>query len=551
MKVSVVLVGILAALPGLPAQEAAAVSPLVFGDGFSMEVPAGWSIKTSDTQSVAKEQFPGEGTNPVATLLHAQPRGGGASLTLVRDDSLGADGPGPVGVQKLVGRLAEVVAERGYRAEQPSVRSGEIGMDRVIVAEIAGTAEGAGRVFACVSIGRFPSPRLRCYWQWEQGDEAMRQTFEEWLAGATFIDQKVSDLLAGKSTGTPGAAPSATPATSTNVAARASPSPAAKTADAAMSKEAGNLARESQDSLVVVKGEKGTGSGFVCRFDDGKTYLLTNAHVLSSNPQPAFATMSGAAMEPGEAALGVDSDIFRGILVDGIPAFEMLTEADGAVHIGDAVAVLGNSEGAGVIKVLEGKIVGLGPNLVEVDAPFVPGNSGSPIIHIPTGRVIGIATYLLIRKVDADTPGGEATKTVRRFGYRLDKVKTWEPLDWKRFYFQSAQVDRIEATSEEFERLFDDAREKKMRSGNFSNPDIRRAIETLESSGRSGARMSDADLGRLKRDFLSKLRIAAQMDVNAFDSRNAYDYFRRLVADEKKFRDDISESFTRVINSTR
>ncbi len=33
--------------------------------------------------------------------------------------------------------------------------------------------------------------------------------------------------------------------------------------------------------------------------------------------------------------------------------------------------------------------------LVEVDAKFVEGNSGSPIIHVKTGKVIGIATFAL------------------------------------------------------------------------------------------------------------------------------------------------------------
>ncbi|MFZ4681924.1 MAG: S1 family peptidase [Terrimicrobiaceae bacterium] len=554
----VILLAGLAASPGQAAEEG---TPTAFGDGLAMTIPAGWEITEIDKESTARGQgMPPDETMPVTLLLHARSPGDGtASLTIARDESFGAHGSGPMAGQALFSRLSEIAAGQGYRADRPSTKGTTMTKDPVILAEIVGiSAQGERRIFACLSVSRFPGFSLRCYWQWDERDEGMRVTFENWLAVSTFTDQKISDLLAGKAagsiaSGTPGAAPTKSPPPDVAMAPPAAPVAAAngRTAAEPMSKEAGIFARESQDRLVVVKGEKGTGSGFVCRFDDGKTYLLTNAHVLSSNPQPTFATMGGASLEPGEAALGVDSDIFRGILVEGVPAFDMLTEADGAVNIGDAVAVLGNAEGAGVIKVLEGKIVGLGPNLVEVDAPFVPGNSGSPIIHVPTGKVIGIATYLLIRKVDSGLPGVEAAPVVRRFGYRLDKVKTWESLDWTRFYAQSAQADRIEATSGEFQQLFEDAREKKMSSVNFSNPEIRRAVETLERSGRSGARMSDADLSKLKRDFLGKLRIAAQTDVNAFDSRNAYDYFRRLVADEKKFRDEIAEGFTKVINSTR
>ena len=61
--------------------------------------------------------------------------------------------------------------------------------------------------------------------------------------------------------------------------------------------------------------------------------------------------------------------------------------------------------------------------------------------------------------------------------------------------------------------------------------------------------MSAADLGNARRALLGDLRIAAMTDINAFDARTAYDYFRREVADEKKFRDDVYTGFTRAMES--
>ena len=92
-----------------------------------------------------------------------------------------------------------------------------------------------------------------------------------------------------------------------------------------------------------------------------------------------------------------------------------------------------------------GRIVGVGPNLVEVDAPFKPGNSGSPIIHLKSGKVTGIATYLTIRKFDSATKLPVQTPIVRRFGYRVDSVKTWQPVQWPAFLAQARQMEAIDA----------------------------------------------------------------------------------------------------------
>ena len=96
----------------------------------------------------------------------------------------------------------------------------------------------------------------------------------------------------------------------------------------------------------------------------------------------------------------------------------MLDNLNANVAVGDEVWVLGNAEGAHVVTPIAGKLVGIGPNLVEVDAPFVPGNSGSPIIHKRTGKVIGVATYVIQRAADA-APGLSLPTAVRRFGYRV------------------------------------------------------------------------------------------------------------------------------------
>ena len=67
-----------------------------------------------------------------------------------------------------------------------------------------------------------------------------------------------------------------------------------------------------------------------------------------------------------------------------------------------------------------------------MDALIEPGNSGGPIIHLRSGKVIGVATYATC----SDKLSGE--KAARRFGYRLDTVALWQHIDYKQFQHQKS-----------------------------------------------------------------------------------------------------------------
>src|SRR3954469_10621004 len=187
----------------------------------------------------------------------------------------------------------------------------------------------------------------------------------------------------------------------------------------------GSFVHDHSGAMVVVKDEAGAGSGFIASFG-GKIYLLTNIHVAAGMKQPVFTLLDGTRLVPTSAEAAVGHDIMRFALkTPPAQSIEVGTDLEHTTRIGDPVNVFGNSGGGGVVTSLPGKIVGIGPDRLEVTSPFIPGNSGSPIIHGPTGRVIGIATYLMSAR---DRFGGGGV-TVRRFGYRLDSVKTWEPVN--------------------------------------------------------------------------------------------------------------------------
>ena len=58
----------------------------------------------------------------------------------------------------------------------------------------------------------------------------------------------------------------------------------------------------------------------------------------------------------------------------------------------DPVVTPGNSEGGEVILNTEGKVLGIGPEHIEISNPVYHGNSGGPVIHTKTGKVLGVVT---------------------------------------------------------------------------------------------------------------------------------------------------------------
>jgi len=311
--------------------------------------------------------------------------------------------------------------------------------------------------------------------------------------------------------------------------------------------QATQLIADYHGALLLVEGQKGVGSGFICNLD-GNTYAITNAHVLSDNIGVKLTSLNGTTFTANASSVAVGHDIVK-MEVTKIPkAFEVLSNLDSNVKIGDAVIVLGNAEGGGVVRPTEGKIVGIGPDLVEVDAPFVKGNSGSPIIHKPTGKVVGIATYLVERKV---TPGenGGVTLGTRRFGYRLDNIQKWETINWQVFFAEAAQVAQIENLSEDFIKMSEDlSNGHHFVPANYSSPALQQSINSfLQSANRNG--ISRNDRADLVHNFFADLRNNTRSDITAFNARPSYDYFRREVEDQSRFRDELYTGFTRVMDN--
>ena len=203
--------------------------------------------------------------------------------------------------------------------------------------------------------------------------------------------------------------------------------------------------------VVIIRGEKGQGTGFIMS-EDQKTWLYTNEHVARLGTNILVETIMGRCYSlPKRVQVAVNRDLFR---------FEVQSEkylrecSNDELSNEKAVVVLGNSDGGRVVTENYGYIIGVGPARIEVDAPFVKGNSGGPILRIDrmidnNGRfiryfyrgVIGVATEAEIRNQNNDwIKAGTRYDKPRRYGERFSKVE-WDVVSWDAYCVSVSKLE--------------------------------------------------------------------------------------------------------------
>ncbi len=293
--------------------------------------------------------------------------------------------------------------------------------------------------------------------------------------------------------------------------------------------EAQLLTSEQMESIVMVEGEGGVGTGFVARLR-GVDFVVTNLHVIGGNEKIRVTTVRGVSVPVSGifGALGRDIAILRIEGTNTVPTLNLVEDPIRTVKIGDRVAVVGNRRGGGVATQVSGTMRGLGPDRVEVDAPFQPGNSGSPILHLETGAVVGVASYSQRREPDvldgpANASGGPTLekKTEQRwFGFRIDGVAGWESIDLVRWRDQEKRI----AAFEEDSRAIHYAMHGYFREAS-RNTRIRPLVDRFEERfSRTGT--SPIASGQVVQEFFHGLRSQAASGVKELNTDDYYDFFR-------------------------
>jgi S1-C subfamily serine protease len=236
------------------------------------------------------------------------------------------------------------------------------------------------------------------------------------------------------------APPPSTALASTPVA--PTPSPPATPAPTATptNPPASGLTEDQARAVVVIKGDYMEGTGFLVHTADGPA-VVTNLHVISANPNVKILTTTGAEVKIVSLKGASDRDLAMFMIQDDHYSYlDLATDIKDTVQAGDEVITPGNSEGGEVVLNTKGKVLGIGPERIEFDNPIYHGNSGGPVFHINSGKVLAVVTQAMkvntsndLDKASFDNKNSAITGTMRYFGLRLDTVPKWEPYDWNRF----------------------------------------------------------------------------------------------------------------------
>ncbi|MDF1755482.1 MAG: serine protease [Verrucomicrobiales bacterium] len=193
---------------------------------------------------------------------------------------------------------------------------------------------------------------------------------------------------------------------------------------------------DAADCVVLIEGDAGSGTGFLVSSSD-KSYIYTNAHVVAGNKQLKMVNRHGDEFFDVEttelAGEGfADGDILRFKLKHRRKKGLILDEGTINIADGEKISAIGNSHGAGVIKILDGEVTGLGPDRLEISSGIVQGNSGGPIVHAETFTVVGVSTFAKRGRDDIWSKGTGFDK-VRRFGLRPRAIRNWDRIDVRNF----------------------------------------------------------------------------------------------------------------------
>jgi len=328
----------------------------------------------------------------------------------------------------------------------------------------------------------------------------------------------------------------------------AAPNPVAATNPPA-AVDVGALVKAHRGNLVSISFPNGpAGAGFIAKIR-GTPYVVTNTHVLASGPATSFKTLDGTQVQTGAPSSAVGHDIIRLAGPNaGDNPLEAMEQVDVNTSIGDGVVILGHGGGAGVVKPIQGRLVGVGPNLVETDAQFQQADSGSPIVHLKTGKVIGVAAYLTIRKYDSATREPVKEPVIRRFGFRIDSATIWQPVKWDAFYAQSTELAAIEKLTQDFGVFIKDlAKNGTITRYLHTNPAIKNRIDQWIDAKSKHLSPRDAELA--EQSLLSFLKVASQSDITAARQHFTYDYFQRQLVEQERERTAIGEILERLVKS--
>jgi len=315
-------------------------------------------------------------------------------------------------------------------------------------------------------------------------------------------------------------------------------------------------------AIVVVKGDTGEGTGFLVRTADGPA-VVTNQHVIFANPNVKIFTTTGGQIKmlALKGASARDLAMFT-IQDDHYTYLDLATDIQNTVQTGDEVMTPGNSEGGEVVLTTKGTVLGIGGDRIEFSNPIYHGNSGGPVFHPKSGKVLAVVTMAMkvntsneLDKASFASKNSAIAGPMRYFGFRLDTVPKWESLDWNRYLNETTFLKKFREQSRYLDSYINGAAYEKAHlagSDESSPPDSHYYLrnDKIDASNENCHRMEvDADNSQ-KLDAVRELSMTlegiADADMNAIQNPDNFYSFDQVRAKQeiqyrKYLRDEIEK----------
>ena len=300
----------------------------------------------------------------------------------------------------------------------------------------------------------------------------------------------------------------------------------------------GNI-RESDDEVpvnlnaVLMVNASGAATAFLGKMD-GKTYIISNLHVLGEMKNAKITTIDGKEVRlPKTCFLQKGFDVFLAELdevPEGVSPLEISKNVMTDTNLKDDLVVSGNSQGGNVMRNIEGTLLAVGPKLLETDCNFYKGNSGSPVIHRDSGKVVGVVSYIMTIDDDLSTRITRKSKAknfnMRFFAYRLDTMDDKTEIPYETVI---ETMDVLNKAEKKFELIVDFlANDKNPPASEY--PELARVAKSYESAIDNAYRVSSnwsakKRVNEAKRMLLSRIELLAAAEIMKLKSGKYDDVF--------------------------
>jgi len=241
------------------------------------------------------------------------------------------------------------------------------------------------------------------------------------------------------------------------------------------------LSPDQVSSLVTIKGDNISGSGFLLRATEG-VYVVAHLRLIADNPNLQITTLAGAPVKIKSMRAAADRNVVLiAVQDDNFKCLSTPTGTDTPPALGDYVMipVLGRGD---LTAARVGHIVNMGTTRIDFDGGVNVSSNSAPIIQVATGKVLGIVTAEkgidlteTTAKAWLDNPVPGEENLAPYFGLMLTNVPAWEPLDLVKFQNEATFLKNFHNTTRCLDSYLNGARRPKEEppASSYGPPDSR------------------------------------------------------------------------------